>query len=417
MSATATAVEQSPVTKASVETRLPITVRRRDGSIEEHTVAPRVHRELHLRRLHGHTRGLVEIAAGFRENDGELVIYTRKRADHFLPGGGSGDRDWLERLLAVVDVHVERGEEVFVGPATHACPSADREDILFSNWAWVDMDGPEHLGRLDALLVKKPAAMRVISGGSGGEHAYWPLSRPLPARTITVGQRTIVNPRELTKPTATGGTRPVGYRDIATGQVISGVRPVEWIERSNLRLIHSLGRRFGGKGQHYAADLKCRNRSRLLRLAGTVHGETGEYARLSWLDIGLPAYDPQILFGDLEDPVKRSPGRRRSSRLLRFAPEPLKLIPADVYFWRLAGIELPARGNISCPSPSHPDRHPSCHVSDYVFYCHADHCPVQGTVIDLQSLMEGGPTGDDLAHDKEAFLRAKRNAMEALGVL
>jgi hypothetical protein len=400
----------------SQDAALAVTVRHRDGRLEQTTISPRAHQELHLRMLHGRTRGLVEIAAGRREKDGDLDIYTRRRSDHFLPGGGTGDPQWLERLMELVASHHQRGEEVFVSPAIHAWASANKEAIQYSEWAWLDIDGAEHLGRLDALLQRKPARARIFSGGSGGEHAYWPLSEAIPARTLTISKgHTIVNPEEVTKRTEQGGVRIVGYRDLSTGQVITGRRAEHWIEKANLRLIHKLGTRTRDGQQVYVADIKCRNRSRLMRLAGTIHGESGQYARISYLDLGLPAYSPRVLLGDLADPAQARPRRRPGLR--RFAPDPLMQIPADVYFWRLAGIELPARGNISCPNPAHPDVHPSCSVSDFVFYCHADTCHVQGTIIDLYSLLNGGPTGDQLAASPEEFKRAKRGAQEAMGVL
>ena len=392
---------------------LPITHRLPEGLVQD-ALPPERHQELHLRMLHCRTRGLVEIAAGRRDADGELHIYTRKHRDHFLPGGGSGDPMWLEHLLRVVSDHLEQGDEVFVGPAAHVVASANKEDIHWSEWAWLDIDGSEHLGRVEALLHRKPAKARIYSAGSGGEHLYWPLRRPLPARTVTVDGRTIVNPVEVTEPTEEPGrTRLVGYRDTSTSQLVTGVPAVHWIEKANLRLIHSLGLTSSDGRQVYVADVKCRNRSRLMRLAGTVHGTTGEYARISYLDHRLPSYDPGVLLGDLPDPsTKRRP---RRPGLRRFAPDPYLQIPADEYFQRLARIELPARGNISCPSSTHPDVKPSCSVTDYVWYCHG--CGASGTIYDLASLLDGGPTGDVLAASEPEFQRAKQLVREAFGEL
>jgi hypothetical protein len=392
---------------------LPITHRLSQGLVED-ALPPQRHQELHLRMLHCRTRGLVEIAAGSRDAAGELHIYTRKHRDHFLPGGGSGDPMWLERLLSVVSGHLEQGDEVFVGPAAHVVASANKEDIHWSEWAWLDIDGAEHLGRVEALLHRKPAKARIYSAGSGGEHLYWPLARPLPARTVTVEGKTIVNPVEVTEPTEEPGrTRLVGYRDTSTSQLVTGVPAVHWIEKANLRLIHSLGLTSSDGRQVYVADVKCRNRSRLMRLAGTVHGTTGEYARISYLDHRLPSYDPGVLLGDLPDPSTKRPRRRQG--LHRFAPDPYRQIPAEVYFKRLARIELPARGNISCPSPTHPDVKPSCSVTDYVWCCHG--CGAAGTIYDLASLLDGGPTGDVLAASEPEFQRAKQLVREAFGEL
>lgn len=402
-----------PVSTSS-DVELPIKYRSQDGQLVEGALPAAEHQALHLRMLHGQTRGLVEIAAGRRDSHGDFWIYTRRFPNHFLPGGGSGDPHWLERILELVAFHQKRGEDVYVGPAIHARASADREDIQWTRWAWIDIDGAEHLGRVDALLQRKPAAARIWSGGSGGEHVYWPLSQPIAARTITDGGRIIVNPREVSRETEGGGIRVLGYSDPATGTlIVAGAE--HWIEKANFRLIHALGRTTRDGREVYVADIKCRNRSRLMRLAGTIHTGSGEYARISYFDPRLPAYSPKILVGDLPDPTSARPKRPRGLR--RLAPDPIRQIPADVYFWRLAGIELPARGNISCPHPAHPDRKPSCSVADYVFYCHADHCEAQGSAIDLWSILNGGPSGPALAASTETFKWAKRGAQEALGVL
>jgi hypothetical protein len=401
-----------PAAQQTTGVQLPITYRRRDGERLEGTLAAEEHQALHLRMLHGQTSGLVEIAAGHRDSGGDLLIYTRRRPAYFLPGGASGDPDWLRRILELVARHQEKGDDIFVGPAIHACASANKEDIQWTRWAWIDVDGAEHLGRVDALLQRKPAAARIWSGGSGGEHIYWPLSQAMPARTVNDGRRTLINPREVIERTEKGGIRILGYRDPATGAVIANPAE-EWVEKANFRLIHALGKHTRDDGEElYVADIKCRNRSRLMRLAGTIHTGSGEYARISYFDPTLPRYSPKILFGDLPDPTtarrkKPSRGVRRSTASSR------ERFPSEVYFWRLAGIELPDRGNISCPSPTHPDEKPSCSVTDYVWYCHG--CGAQGSEIDLWSLLNGGPTGDLLGGSQ--FLWAKAGAKEALGAL
>lgn len=393
-----------------ISVELPITYRRRDGQLLEGTLPAEEHQALHLRMLHGQTSGLVEIAAGHRDSEGDLLIYTRRQPAYFLPGGASGDPDWLKRILVLVARLQEKGDDIFVGPAIHSCASANKEDIHWTRWAWIDIDGPEHLGRVDALLQRKPAAARIWSGGSGGEHVYWPLSEAMVARTVKDGARTIVNPREVTERTEKGGVRILGYRDPATGAVIAA-HAEEWIEKGNFRLIHALGKHKRDEEELYVADIKCRNRSRLMRLAGTIHTGSGEYARISYFDPTLPRYNPKVLFGDLADPDSARAKAKRGLR--RFTARQPGRFPSDVYFWRLAGIELPDRGNISCPNPAHPDEKPSCSVTDYVWYCHG--CGAQGSEIDLWSLLNGGPTGDLLGG--QTFLWAKAGAREALGAL
>ena len=84
--------------------------------------------------------------------------------------------------------------------------------------------------------------------------------------------------------------------------------------------------------------------------------------------------------------------------------DPYKSIPAEDYFWRLARIEVPDDGWVSCPSPEHPDISPSCSVGDYRWRCFS--CGHRGGIYDLASVLAHGPTGDALAGSREDFLRA-----------
>ena len=65
-------------------------IRLADGRVFAGEFAPERHRALQLGMLHEQTAGLVELAAGSRR-DGRLQITTRRRSDHFLPGGGASD--------------------------------------------------------------------------------------------------------------------------------------------------------------------------------------------------------------------------------------------------------------------------------------------------------------------------------------
>src|SRR5437763_16916735 len=73
-------------------------VRLADGRVFAGELAPQRHRSLQLGLLHQETEGLVELAAGMR-CDGRLQITTRRRADHFLPGGRAGADGWRQTLL------------------------------------------------------------------------------------------------------------------------------------------------------------------------------------------------------------------------------------------------------------------------------------------------------------------------------
>src|SRR5450755_4015924 len=181
-------------------------IRLADGRVFAGQLAPPRHRALQLGMLHEHTAGLVELAAGNRR-DGRLQITTRKRSDHFLPGGGAGGGGWLEALLELAEHHAARGEEVFVAPAARSCARGEKQAVSDTRFLWVDVDRPGQLHALWAFLAERPCHLLIESGGSGGCHAYFRLAETLPATRVVE----------------------------ATGEL------VEPIERANLRIIHRLG--------------------------------------------------------------------------------------------------------------------------------------------------------------------------------
>ena len=99
--------------------------------------------------------GLVELAAGARR-DGRLQITTRRRADHFLPGGQAGEVGWLEPLLALAARHADAGEEVFLAPAVRAAARGDKHAVSETRFLWVDVDEPDGLPALWAFLAERP---------------------------------------------------------------------------------------------------------------------------------------------------------------------------------------------------------------------------------------------------------------------
>ena len=206
-------------------------IRLADGRSFTGGLAPDRHRSLQVGLLHDETEGLVGVAAGVRR-DGRLQITTRRRADHFLPGGGSRGDGWREALLELATRHADRGEEVFIAPAARYTRRGDKHAVCASQWLWVDVDQPGQLHTLWAFLAERPCQLLVESGGSGGVHAYWKLTQPLPAtRTVT-----------------------------GTGEL------VELIERANRRIVHGLG--VGEDGKPNVADPACAERSRVMRPAG-----------------------------------------------------------------------------------------------------------------------------------------------------
>jgi len=341
-------------------------------------LGPERHRSLQVGLLHEETEGLVELAAGMRR-DGRLQITTRRQADHFLPGGGSRGDGWRHALLELAARHADRGEEVFLAPAARYTRRGDKHAVCASQWLWVDVDQPGQLHELWAFLAERPCHLLVESGGSGGVHAYWQLTQPLPAtRTVT-----------------------------GTGEL------VEPIERANLRIVHRLG--VGEDGKPNVADPACAERSRVMRLAGTVNGKTGAYARIIEADLQLSPYPIEQLVGELPDPtsrIARRAGHQGESR------DPYKRISPPEYFEKLAGIVVPRDGLVSCPAPGHVDRNPSCSVGtspDQGWCCHAGGCAARGAIYDLASVLLGGPWGHELRG--EAFRRARAYVADVFGAV
>lgn len=334
---------------ASAQVGLPTQVRNPDGSVFTGELDPVRHRRIQLGMLHGHhAGGYVELCPGTRPPGGKVEIDRRKQPTHYLPLGVDG---WLDAALEHVQEILDgkhpspnrklrfkpRREEVFVGVTARTERKGQKAYIAHSDWLWVDVDEPDELPKLWGLLQRRPAHLVVLSGGSGGAHAYWRLDRPLPAHTP----------------------------DPETGEA------VEWIERANQRLIHHLGHwttpTDGSKSKFVGADRSCADRSRVMRLAGTQNGKTGAYARIAWADFWLAPYAVTALVGDLDDmpggkatPLRGAP--RNDARGKARGPDPYKRIAPSTYFARLAGVEVPQYGLVSCPSPDHEDRHPSLKV-------------------------------------------------------
>lgn len=363
-------------------------VRVQDGRVYDGPLDHQHQRRLHLRMLHEHNGGYVELAAGHRPAGGKVQITTRRREDHYLPGGQAGHDTWLEDLDDLAASHDRRDDEVFVGVAMRTKRSGDKDAVHGSWWLWVDIDNPDRLDALDAFCNRPVATwtgspedpnawlrtphLVVESAGSGGRHAYWRLATPLPALEV----------------------------NSHTGEVI------EPIERANGRLVWALGVDEHGKPD--VADVACRDRSRVLRLAGTRNFKTGAYARIIWADLWRGGYDLDELVGDLPDASHRAGVRKIKDRPRHDSDrDNHRDIPAVVYFERLAGIRVPERGLVQCPSPAHQDRSPSCSVGDTWWNCFG--CGAGGTAVDLASILDGGPIGDDLRGEdfKRALQRVK----------
>ena len=254
----------------------------------------------------------------------------------------------------------------------------NKDAVAATRFLWVDIDQPGQLPALWAFLAERPCHLLIESGGSGGVHAYWKLAEPLPATRI----------------------------DEETGEL------VEPIERAHLRIIHGLG--VGDDGKPNVADVRCKERARVMRLAGTINHKTGRYARIVEADFQLPGYPLDQLVGDLPDPAPPA-APARAGRAVDH-DDPYKRIPPPEYFQRLAGITVPRSGLVSCPVPGHDDAHPSCSVgvdSSQGWCCHAGSCGARGAIYDLASVLIGGPWGRELRG--AAFARARARVRETFG--
>lgn len=373
------------MTATATHVELTCRVRGLDGVVADLALPAERHRSIHLGMLHADTAGWVEIAAGPRPPGGKTQINTRTDPGHYLPGGATGHADWLERLLELAGAEAGKEasrQEVFVGVAPRAERRGNKEYVAESQWVWVDVDQPEELPRLWAFLEQRPAHLVVASGGSGGAHAYWRLNRPLQARSVTESGET-----------------------------------VEWVERANERVINHLGRwqTVDGRQQFVGADRACKDRSRVMRLAGTINHKTGAYAQILLADFALAAYDIGQLVGHLPDMAHSKARGQRVRRTVDHDDPYKRIAPAD-YFSRLANIQVPGNGLVSCPAPDHTDRTPSCKVGGDAsegWYCHG--CGAGGAVYDLASIIDGGPTGPALRG--EEFKRARARVREAFGEL
>jgi hypothetical protein len=362
-------------------------VRRPDGGAVSGRLAPERHRAIQLGLLHAGSDGLVELTPGTRHADGTLAVDRRRRPEHYLPGGGCGDPRWQTRLLAHAERIVQGAyarpgaseaprEEVFVGVAPRTRRAGGKDAVNATRFLWVDIDAGDRLDALWAFLAERPCHLLIESAGSGGVHAYWKLDRPLPA----------------TRPSPDHGVE-------------------EPIERAHDRIIHALGTNTDGRPD--VADPQCRERARVMRLAGTVNHKSADYARVIQADLALAPYPLATLVGDLPIPTAaRTPRVRAHGGTDQ--PDPYRRIPPPEYFARLAGITVPRGGLVGCPVPTHRDAHPSCSVGtepEQGWCCHAAGCGARGSIYDLASVLEGGPWGAELRG--EAFTRARARVRAA----
>lgn len=325
-----------------------------DGRSGRERLRPDVEAALWGRCLHAGAEGLVEVVAARREADGSLRMRTRSDPARF-PRAGDG-----RALVGLVSAHRARGEEVFCTPlARRRRVPGLAGDVCPGRVVWVDLDEPEALERLREFPHRPEL---VVYSGSGGAHAYWRLAR---------------------------------------------VADPEQIEAANRSLAHALG-----------GDPASTDRARIMRLPGTRNHKAGRDARLAHVDLAAHGHELGQLVRGLRDPDPPPPApsedqaRRRAWYLAR---DEAARIPPPEYFRVLAGREAPTRGGfVRCPL--HAERVPSCMVyasPERGWRCFGG-CETGGSIYDLASLLEGGPSGRSLRGER--FLEVRRAVHERFGL-
>ena len=335
--------------------------------------------------LHEQTDGLVELAAG-RRRDGALRLSTRERSRP-LPPRRPGRRAIVARGPARAGRAPRRPRRggLLVAPAVRHAAARRKDAVAHTRWLWVDVDLPGQLPALWAFLADRPCHLLVQTGGSGGVHAYWKLDRPLAATHLIEsdgrGASSRSNAHTCGSSTTSAPTRTAS-RDVA--------------------------------------DPAVKDRSRVLRLAGTVNYKTGEYARILEADFAA-ARLPDRARSSATSPTPRRARLPATTSALGGAsttPDPYKRISPPEYFEQLAGIDVPRGGLVSCPAPR--TRSPSVVLGRHRRRPRAGavtpaSCGARGAIYDLASVLLGGPHGRDLRGD--AFKRARAYVADVFGDL
>jgi hypothetical protein len=369
------------------EVLLPCRVTLADGSTVAGAFPPAAHTRAFLKAVVAHQEHVapwLEVPRGARI-DGELRVARWPRENFHHPADHAA-------ILAHVDRHARRGQELFCGIVPKTEPHPRKETSQAGRVVWVDIDrkspaAPPTLEEIEKLLDAGElasdalvAAARllalqarphvVVLSGSGGAHGYWRIEQILAA---------------------------------------------EWIERANVRLIHHLGD---------GADFASFDRNRFMRVPGSRNLKSGRFCQIVYADLTSRAYDVRDLVGALPDPPADDPRAPKRIRRRQLAPSPRRPRVDDPveqwtpreYFAALCGVtEYDRDGKAQCPLNDHTDPRPSLWIGDTPesgWYCFG--CGRGGRIFDLASLLIGGPWGLDLRGD--AFRAARAELERRLGV-
>ena len=170
------------------------------------------------------------------------------------------------------------------------------------------------------------------------------------------------------------------------------------------RLIYALGYELrDGRPVPSVADAACKDRSRVMRLAGTVNGKSGRCARIVSADLAHAGWALDELLADLPATPRprRARGRSDAGTTIRTSASrrpstsagwpASRCRPAGSCDARARCTTTPRRAATSAATPAKG------------FCCHG--CGIGGAIYDLASALEGGATGRWLRGD--AFRRAR----------
>jgi len=217
---------------------------------------------------------------------------------------------------------------------------------------WADLDTEAAAAAL-ARFAPEPT-MLIATGTPGHTHAYWQLSRPLPA-----------------------------------GEV----------KRAARRLAHAL-----------EGDIGCCDPPRVLRAVGSLNHKTDppREVRCVLLEPERACRVEQLVgaLPDPPDPPRPAPPAASVRRVRDAGADPLRSIPAVEYVERLTGAVVPASGMVPCPL--HPDRTPSLHAggpNPTLWRCFG--CEKSGDLYALAGALAGLPLplrGRDFTQAREVAL-------------
>ena len=239
--------------------------------------------------------------------------------------------------------------DVYVGAAPRCRRSGTRAAIREGWTLWVDCDHPDSHQRLDAFSPRPAVA---IASGSGGTHAYWPLSCSL-------------EPDRL--------------------------------EDGNRRLACALD-----------ADPQSTDAARILRPVGT-HNHKHRPARpvaLRWFDEGV-VFDAADVVAGLPRPPAQA-GAHGAVERRHPRGDALLAIPPKVYVPVLVGQRLNHQGKVACPF--HDDHSPSLHAFGRGRGWRCFGCGARGSIFDLAARLWGlGTRGRE-------FRELRRGLAETFGL-